>query len=127
MVRHMTINVKIAVTLIMTMITNRPRPSNRATGLCSDCRVTWVYTAGSDGSFLCQLNDVDEFRATVVSSQCLQPSPPLLSSGHKLDDGNFFGAKTATSVGRHDVFGTIGQLQLPPSYATAQSVSATSW
>jgi len=88
-----------------------------------------VFAAGTDGSFACQLSEADEFRATVVSGQSVQPAPPLLSSAQKLNDRNFFSDETSTAAGRHDVFANVAQLQLPPppSYSAAQPVTASSW
>jgi len=88
-----------------------------------------MFTAGTDGSFACQLSDVDEFRGTVVSVQSVQPPPPLLSAAQKLNDRNFFSAETSTAAGRQDAFVNVGQLQLPPppSYSAAQPVTASSW
>jgi len=83
-----------------------------------------VNTAGTDGSFLCQLGDMDEFRATVASSQSVQLPPPPLTAVQKRNDRNLFSDETSTTVGRQDVF---GQLQLPPGYSATQPVTATSW
>jgi len=83
--------------------------------------------AGNDGSFLCQLSAVDEFRGSVVTSQSLQPPPQLLLTAQKLDQRNFFSVETSATggPGRHDAFGSVGQLQLP--YTAAQPITATSW
>jgi len=73
------------------------------------------------------LSGVDEFRGTVVSSQSLQPPPPLMLTAQKLDDANFFSAEASATAGRHDVLGNVGQLQLPPTYSASQPITAASW